>query len=46
LDQKFVLKYKLALLILFIFMVMLGSSEYNLILERFVKVICTSCIGL
>ena len=33
-------------LIPFILMLMLGSSEYSLILEKFVKLICTSCIGL
>ena len=45
-DEKFVLKHKLVLLVPFVIMVMLGSSEYSLILERFVKLICTACIGI
>ena len=34
------------LLALFIFMMVLGRNEYVIIAERFVRIICTSCIGI
>jgi len=46
LNQDFSLKYKFALFVLFAFMTILGSGEYTIILERFVKLICPSCLGL
>jgi len=45
LNRDLSFRYKVALLILFIFIAMLSSSEYNLILGK-VKVICPSCIGI
>lgn len=45
-KRKFDLKFKFTLLVLFVFMIILGASEYRIILERFVKIICSSCIGL
>jgi len=46
LNQDFGLKYKFTLLVLFASMAVFGSGEYTIILERFVKLICPSCIGL
>jgi hypothetical protein len=45
LGQKINLK-SLLLLALFIFMITLGRDEYFIIVEKFVKLICTSCIGI
>jgi hypothetical protein len=46
LKRDFGLGFKIVLLLLFASIVALGASEYSIILERFVKLICTSCIGL
>ena len=35
-----------ALIAVFTCMIVLGRDEYLTILERFVKLICTSCIGI
>jgi len=45
LKRKFDLEF-VFLLALFISMVALGRNEYFIIVERFVKLICTSCIGI
>ena len=46
LNRNFDLKYKFVLLLLFASILALGVNEYSIILERFVKLICPSCIGL
>jgi hypothetical protein len=46
LKWNFGLRYKFVLLLLFASILALGVDEYSIILERFVKLICTSCIGL
>lgn len=45
-NREFNLKFKFTLLVLFVSMIILGASEYRIILERLVKIICSSCIGL
>jgi hypothetical protein len=44
-KQKFNLNFFL-LFALFSFLILLGRNEYFIIVERFVKLICTSCIGI
>lgn len=46
LNRIFGLKSKFTLLVLFVLIMVLGLGEYEIIAERLVKVICTSCIGL
>jgi len=46
LNRSFGLEYKVVLLFLFALILALGVNDYSIILERFVKLICTSCIGL
>ena len=46
LKRDFGLGVKFLLLLLFASILALGASEYSIILERFVKLICPSCIGL
>ena len=46
LKRDFGLGVKFLLLLLFASISALGVNEYSMILERFVKLICTSCIGL
>jgi hypothetical protein len=44
-KQKFNLNFFL-LSAFFIVLMLLGRNEYFIIVERFVKLICTSCIGI
>jgi len=46
LKANFGFGVKFLLLLLFVSILALGVNEYSIILERFVKLICPSCIGL
>jgi hypothetical protein len=46
LKWNFGLNFRFVLLLLFALIMALGVDEYSIILERFVKLTCTSCIGL